>query len=881
MVSTWKRAANRASLVTGRRGATAAMEALRDTYPPLFRRHARRPRLTRLLDASTSQTIIVTAPAGYGKTTLASEWVQGRDDVVWYRATSGSADVAAFSAGIADVVAPLVPGAGERLRQRLRVADTPERAARPLAEILSEDLEAWPSGAFLVIDDYHLVAGSAPVEEFMDRLLQLTPTLRVLVTSRRRPKWATARRILYGEITEIGRDQLAMTNEEAALVLERRSSEDVRQLVEQAEGWPALIGLAALASTDEIPAERVSEALFRYFAEEVVRQEPEDVSRFMLLASVPSAIDPATAEHVLQMENAEPFFERLVAEGLLEPIGDRFHFHPLVRSFLQRTIESEEPEIFAELTRRAIERAREEARWEEAFDLAIQAEEFDAAVEILEQATPDLLAAGQSELLGRWLDDCREFGLDHPGATLTRVELLIRQGRTAEAEPLARSLVERLAPDDTRVSRAWYLTGLALHLRSNEADALTCHLRSQEFATSPREESDALWGAYIAALELGISDASKYLTALEALNLPDPASRLRVATGRIGALMAAGSLRGVSEVFEPLIPLSEHARDPMVQSSFLARLADVQVLRGQYADALTFSSRAIRIAQDLQLDFAIGICLIPQVTAEVGLRMFSAARKTLAELSRITLSREDPYLEVARDVAHLKLKLSDPRHRFTHKRLPEHVWQKAHAAARAEYLSLRALDAASVGNSSEASRLSHQASELSTEITSRFNVKFASVIARGLESGWDRSTETAVAEVIRECSDAEAFESLVLACRADKHLVSAAGTEPTARALVVRALRRSGDHEILGHVGVSGQPFESDAVDLSLLLTPREQEVLGLLSRGMSNSAIAQELVISRSTVKVHVHHILEKLQVKTRLQAVLKAGYISPPRGN
>ena len=139
------------------------MEALRESYPPLFRRHARRPRLTRLLDANTAQTILITAPAGYGKTTLAAEWVQGRDDVVWYRATSGSADVAAFSAGLADVIAPLVPGVGDRLKQRLRVADTPERAARPLAEIFSEDLEGWPPDALLIIDDYHLVVDSGPV----------------------------------------------------------------------------------------------------------------------------------------------------------------------------------------------------------------------------------------------------------------------------------------------------------------------------------------------------------------------------------------------------------------------------------------------------------------------------------------------------------------------------------------------------------------------------------------------------------------------------------------------------------------------------------------------------------------------------------------------
>ncbi|HYY32410.1 MAG TPA: AAA family ATPase, partial [Gaiellaceae bacterium] len=310
------------------------MEAAGDTiHPPLFRRHARRPRLTRLLDESTAQTILVTAPAGYGKTTLAMEWLQGRDDVVWYRATNASADVAAFSAGLADVVEPLVAHAGDRLRQRLRVADTPERAARPLAELLSEDLEGWPKHGFLVIDDYHLVTDSAPVEDFFDWLLMLAPPqLRVLVTTRRRPRWASARRILYGEITEIGRDQLAMNAEEAGRVLDDRPPESVEALVAQAEGWPALIGLAALSASREIPGERVLEALYRYFAEEVVRRERPEVERLMLLASIPIAIDPRGLHDVLGVDDPEPWVERLVADGLLQPSGSQFRFHPLLRT---------------------------------------------------------------------------------------------------------------------------------------------------------------------------------------------------------------------------------------------------------------------------------------------------------------------------------------------------------------------------------------------------------------------------------------------------------------------------------------------------------------------------------------------------------------------
>jgi ATP/maltotriose-dependent transcriptional regulator MalT len=130
----------------------------------LFRQHVPRPRLTRLLDETTAQAIVISGPAGYGKTVLASEWLEGRSGVAWFRATRAAADLAAFSVGIAETIEALVPGAAERLAKRVRVGDSPTKAVRPLAEVLAEDLADWPDGALLAIDDYHLVAESAPVE---------------------------------------------------------------------------------------------------------------------------------------------------------------------------------------------------------------------------------------------------------------------------------------------------------------------------------------------------------------------------------------------------------------------------------------------------------------------------------------------------------------------------------------------------------------------------------------------------------------------------------------------------------------------------------------------------------------------------------------------
>jgi ATP/maltotriose-dependent transcriptional regulator MalT len=847
------------------------MEALRESYPPLFRRHARRPRLTRVLDANTAQTILVTAPAGYGKTTLAAEWVQGRDDVVWYRATSGSADVAAFSAGIADVMAPLVPGVGDRLKQRLRVADTPERLARPLAEILSEDLESWPADALLIIDDYHLVVDSAPVEEFMDWLLTLTPALQVLVTARRRPKWASARRILYGEITEIDRGQLAMTTEEAALVLDGRSTEEVQALVQHAEGWPALIGLAALSATHELPTERVSEALYRYFAEEVVRGEATDVERFLRIASVPAVIDPAVAEQLLGGEAAGAILSHLVDEGLVEKTGQDFRLHPLLRSFLRQTLREGDPALFERVSATALETATARRRWEQAFDLAIETNELESAADILDASTTELLAAGHTELLARWVDECGTLGVDHPAAILTRVELLIRRGELSEALSLARDLAERLPDGDKHTSRASYLAGFSAHLLSQEEVALEFHLRARDLAVGHQEMSDALWGAHLAAIELERPEASTYLAELESLGLTDATTKLRIAIGRMGSATAAANLRGLVALLNPLVPLAERA-EPMVATSFFTRIAEVQVIRGRYDEALSLASKGLAIANDLHLDFAVGYCVVQRANAEIALRRFEAARRSLRTLTETLLSHKDPYLELEHQVLHMKMKLANKRHRFTPTVFPEETWRSASGAVKAEYLSIKALTSIVRGELDEALDAAAAATEAWNGADARFSSQLASAIAQRATSGDDGAFRQRIIGLTLECADAEVVDSLVHAVRADARVAEAVSGNAAAKAVLRETLLRSNDEAIARPAGLIPEEMD-DALSPGIpgALTPREVEVLQLMSRGLSNAAIAESLVIAESTVKVHVRHILRKLNVSTRLQAVLK----------
>jgi len=855
--------------VTPDTGASAVTVTRDIVLTSLFRRHKRRPRLTALLDEATAQSILLTAPAGYGKTTLAREWLQGRADVAWYRATAASADVGAFSAGLADAVAPVVPDAGERVRQRLRVGDATERLARPLAELLAEDLDSWPEEGIVVLDDYHLLAESSPVEDFLDWLLTLAP-IRVLVTTRRRPGWATARRFLYGEAVEIGRDQLAMTDEEAARVLEGRSTESVRALVRQAEGWPAVIGLAALSADLAFPEEKVSESLFRYFAEEVLRQEPPEVQSFMLAASVPTSVGARLADEVLGFADPEPMLERLRDEDLLHEIGaGELFFHPLLRDFLRRRLEADNPQAFAEKTEKVIEDARQHARWEEAFELSLQAGRMTEAAQIVGHAARDLLATGQSETLEKWLGACGASGVTIPGAALARAELLIRKGDMSAAAALAGDTAGRLEEQHADYAWACNLAGRALHFTSEEEAAFERFEAARRTAKSDEDLKEALWGLVLTVTELSPEAMSEYLDELESRYPDDIDVRFRLAIGRYETAELTSSIAGEWNRFAALLPSVEHSMDPVAVSSFLATASSAARMRGQYLLGLDLADKAFRLCSDLRLEFGAGACLVSRAASEVGLRLFARARRTLSAFARTSTPREDPYYRVEGLTLQARLRASDGDLVGALETQAELVGRRLPPRALSVFLSTQSILIAANGDPTAAREAARRARQTGTNIETQLCSVLGEVIADAMERS-PQAIRSEAARAVVNCGRADYLDGLVLAYRVYPPLLDAANESLEALSVLRAAVTSSRDYDLGRRAGIDVRPDEID--DPLTALTNREREVLGLLSQGLTNLEIARRLFISPSTAKVHVRSILKKLGARNRLQAVIRA---------
>ena len=824
-----------------------------------------RPRLTQLIDSALVQCVVVSGPPGYGKTTLAREWAAGRERVAWYRATAASTDIAAFASGVVDAIGGVLPGVGDRLRQRLSVTDAPERDARVLAELLAADLHSWPDDSWLIIDDYHLASGSVAVEDFVDWLLALSK-IRLLILSRRIPVWATARRELHGEVNHITRDQLAFTPRECQLVLGRQQDDASIDFVQKARGWPVLISLAALARDAQLPEEHVQHSLLRYLADEVFRSETAPVQELLLRISVPPSVTEDIASRILGVSEASSTLERLADDGLLTREEDsRFSLHPLLRKFLVEKFEAKRPSDYERIARRLLEHAVETEEWDEAVSLAAQRDLPEVIVEVISRAGRVLLASGRLQTLERWYEECGSTVFTEAEPLLVRAGLLIRRGEIGPARALAGELAEGIEETHPQASQANYVAGQAHHLLSETEAAFARHQRALDLARSPEDTRNALWGLFIAATELELENSNSYLEDLVAMKARELEDRLRVLSGRITAAPHLGSYASLSDPIEALLPYAESARDPMVASGFLMHAAYFYVAQARYGDGLRLADRALGFCRSLSLDFATAYCRLYRVSALIGLRQ---GRQAQRDLDLLELERgRDPFLAHQAQALNLRLALSTTGGTRT---LPgwtlDPPARQPPRAGQGEVLALQALVHVTRGDWGRAAELATCAVESSRSIEARLVGAVAAAAATDPHVATDEGAARLVG-LVKAMMKAEYGDGLVLAYRAIPELLRAVKTDPDVARYARQVLKLADD----GTLGVgSGLMAGASADGRFADLTARETEILELLAEGWRNDEISKKLFISTNTTKAHVHHVLKKLGVTSRLQAAV-----------
>jgi len=827
------------------------------------RRIIERPRLFALLDESSARVRTLVAPAGYGKTTLAEQWAR-RDGrrAAWFTARRSSTDVAGLALGLARAATELVPECDVRLREHLRAVPASGQHTDVLAEILGEDLGGWPSDGWLVFDEYQEVARAPEAERFVTELVSASP-VQLLIASRERPSWVTARAILYGEFLELNQTALAMDSTEAAEVLAGRSAPSASGLVALANGWPAVIGLASVSSAEIEGEQQVPESLYRFFAEEVYSALGEDVQTGLATLALAPVLDRELAALLLGTEAADTVCAAALDVGILVERDSRLDLHPLARSFLEELSEHPGSSSDSDAVMQCLGHYRAKHNWDAAFDLIARRGPSGELESLLLAALDELLETARLSTLETWCTLASESGVRSPAFSLARAEVSLRQGRLAESQAHAESAAA--ADDESRLTfRALSVAGRAAHLASREVEGLELYRRAERAASNEADRRDALWGELICAVDLELPEATDMLRQLQSgVGLSDPREVVRAASHSLTYHLKTGSVNlGGADIAQQLLSV---VTDPLVESSFQSAYSISLALAARYAEAIAVATALLANAEKYRLDFAIPYAHYSLARAYGGLRQWRQAERHLDQADSAARASRNAHAEEVCYALRLRMLAQEGRHqRALSLSLP--TTRSSIAAAQAEVLGSRALVLASVGRVEEALTLTREFQGSTAAVEPLVLLSAVEAIS-ALKRREDNAIEL-VTVLGQTAFSTGAVDLLVTAYRLTPELLAVLLRPAATRERLVELIREAGDEDLARAVGLS---IESDD-DPRERLSRREREVYDLLRQGLSNRQIAEVLFISESTVKLHAHHIYDKVGVRSRTALAVQA---------
>src|SRR5215831_19086289 len=410
-----------------------------------------RPRLVeRLEEASNRALILVSAPPGFGKSTLLSDWARATAaPVAWLSLEAGDNDASRFWRYVAAALARVHPGVEERPIRALRARSQPDPEV--LVGTLVNELAAHPRELALVLDDYHVIESPAVHDSVAFLLQHLPPGLRLVIAGRSDPPIALTLMRGRGQLTELRAQDLRFTPEEAAaLLLEAWSldlpEQSVAALAERTEGWITGLQLAALSlrgSTDPVRLIAGFTGSHRYvldyLTEEVLERQPESVRSFLLETSILERLSGPLSDAVTGRSDGQSMLESLERANLFLVALDEerhwYRYHRLFADLLRVRLEERDGGRTGELHRKAAAWCEEHGLVDEALRHSLAASDAHWAAEIVERHVDETLGRGEGDTLRRWLAALSPEALrSRPGLCLVQAITLFNAGHLAPAE---------------------------------------------------------------------------------------------------------------------------------------------------------------------------------------------------------------------------------------------------------------------------------------------------------------------------------------------------------------------------------------------------------------------------------------------------------------
>ncbi len=881
-----------------------------------------RPRLNNQLSdglALGRKLTLISAPAGFGKSTLVSEWLANCNrPAAWLSLDENDNDPARFLVYLISALRIILPNLGTEI---LDILQAPQRP--PIESMLTallNEIAAVPNGFILVLDDYHLV-DTRSVDEALTFIIDHLPAqMHLVITTREDPSLPIPRLRARNQLTELRAADLRFTLAEATAFLNQVTNldltvEDVAALESRTEGWIAGLQMAALSMNGRQDVHRFVQAfagdhhyIVDYLVEEVLQRQPEPVRNFLLQTSILDRLHGPLCDAVTAQQGSKARLESLQRGNLfLIPLDDRrdwYRYHHLFADVLHMHLMAEQPDQVAALHRRASEWYEQNGLTAEAIRHVLIAQDFERAAYLIERTLPFMRQSRQEPTLLGWLKALPdELFQDHPVLHVHYAGTLMQNGQFDGVEARLRDIELWLAaPEDRRIrpvyvdeeefrrlpsSVAMYHAALALA----QGDATNAMNHARNVLVLTREDDDIPRGAASSLLGLASWTSGDLETAYEmfakgmahlqkagytsdvvggSVTLAD----IRIAQGRLrkarsiyerGLQLATKqggpALRGAADMHVGMSEIYREWNDLPAAMRRLLQSQELGALNGLPKNPYRWRVAMARIREALgDLDGALDLY---DEAEPLYLSDFSPNVRPLpAWKARIWIKQGDweQALDWARE---RKLPIDEE---------PSYLREFEQITFARILLSQAQRDAADRSLHEAMGFLARllEAAEAGGRMGSVVEILILQAIARQMQD--DIRTALAALERALKLAEPEGYvrmfvdEGAALAALLRKAATARIMPDYTGKLLAAFEAERNGSAEDTPPAATQVSTFLNEP------LSQRELDILRLFKTELSGPEIAQELVIALSTVRTHTKSIYGKLNVNSRRAAVNRA---------
>jgi LuxR family transcriptional regulator, maltose regulon positive regulatory protein len=595
-----------------------------------------RPRLLDWLDSNADKHLtLLSAPAGYGKTTLLADFINASSlPFAWYTLDAQDSDPTVFLTYLIESLrsmkrAPesLTRAIGQTAQSLLDSAEaniSPQRVLTVLVNELTEQIETpW----LIVLEDYHYVT-SPVVHHLVDFLLGNAPNnLRLVISTRVDPPLALARLRARGQLAELRASSLRFRDEEVSHWMQTNlpdiSTESLSLLSEKTEGWVAALQIvrSSLSGRDARDVDAMLSGLsgsqpfvFDYLADEVFKRLPEDTQEFLLRTSVLQQMDASACNAVASVQNAQSILEELEKQNLFVSSLDSqrrwYRYHYLFREFLLSRLQRVETESIGNLERSAGKHYESQGELEVALSHYLNAQEFESAARVVSVFAADYVERGRVEVLHRYLSALpADVMKANPELLLQHGNAHWRLGQTGAAVAAYEDARSSFAAqnDSSGVCRALTRLAEVNRAQGNYRQAETLSTEALSFA----DDDHAARAEALMALAKSVG----FLTGMDkGRQLAEEAvEEARLAEDKISALARANFLQSLGQICwwhgdpqatvrycQEALQIAPEEFSPIGAQAYISLVTPYLYWR-ELDKALQYAERGLQIAQTLHL----------------------------------------------------------------------------------------------------------------------------------------------------------------------------------------------------------------------------------------------------------------------------------------